>query len=261
MAVDIEALSAFYKTPRGETAQRLVLARVRLAWPNVSGLRVLGYGFAAPYLFPFHGDAERTVSAVPVSEASPGEAAEHAACWLPSARNASVLTEETALPFPDAMFDRILVVHALETCEAQRPFMREIWRVLAPEGRVIMVVPNRTSLWAQFETTPFATGRPYTRVQLARLLEQSMFSAEAWDAALMLPPFLSGGKKRQRPGTPGWERLGHRLWPGLAGVHIVEATKSLYAVMPSNPQSGLRRRVLAGAERPSQRDVLRQKAD
>jgi SAM-dependent methyltransferase len=257
MAVDIESLAAFYKTPQGEMAQRLVLSRVRLAWPSVSGLRVLGYGFAAPYLFPFHGDAERAVAAVPCGETSPGAQAEHAACWLPTARNASALVDETALPFPDAMFDRILMVHGLENCEAERPFMREIWRVLAPEGRVIMVVPNRASLWSQFETTPFASGRPYTRIQLARLLEQSLFAAEGWDAALMLPPFFHRTKRRQRPGTPGWERLGHRFWPGLAGVHIVEATKSLYAAMPGKPQSGLRRRVLA-TERPTQRSVLRE---
>jgi hypothetical protein len=30
----------------------------------------------------------------------------------------------------------------------------------------------------------------------------------------------------------GWERLGARLWPRLGGVHLVEATKSLYAPVP-----------------------------
>jgi hypothetical protein len=29
-----------------------------------------------------------------------------------------------------------------------------------------------------------------------------------------------------------WERLGHRVWPRLAGVHLVEATKSLYVPAP-----------------------------
>ena len=29
-----------------------------------------------------------------------------------------------------------------------------------------------------------------------------------------------------------WERIGARLWPRLAGVHLVEATKSLYAPIP-----------------------------
>ena len=109
-----------------------------------------------------------------------------------------------------------------------------------------MVVPNRASLWAQLETTPFAAGRPYTRVQLARLLEQSLFTAEGWAAALTLPPFFA--PRMRGPGIPGWERLGHRLWPGLAGVHIVEASKSLYGIVPGRPQSGLRRRVLAQAD-------------
>jgi len=46
---------------------------------------------------------------------------------------------------------------ALEAAEAQRPFLRELWRVLTPAGRLLVVAHNRASLWAQLETSPFAT--------------------------------------------------------------------------------------------------------
>jgi hypothetical protein len=52
-----------------------------------------------------------------------------------------------------------------------------LWRVLAPEGKLLLVAPNRTSLWAQVERSPFAHGRPYSRSQLDRLLRDAMFGA------------------------------------------------------------------------------------
>jgi SAM-dependent methyltransferase len=124
------------------------------------------------------------------------------------------------------MFDRIVVVHGLEGADAVRPVMRQLWRVLAPEGRILIVAPNRASLWAQLEHSPFANGRPYRRGELDRLLRASMFEPLHWDRALYGPPLEN---RRLIGSGTGWERLGRRLWPGLGGVHLVEATKSLYA--------------------------------
>ena len=56
-----------------------------------------------------------------------------------------------------------------------------------------------------------------------------MFVPERWDTALLLPPIRS--RRLVRSGT-AWERTGQMLWPRLAGVHVVDATKSLYAVAP-----------------------------
>jgi hypothetical protein len=72
-------------------------------------------------------------------------------------------------------------------------------------------------------------GQPYSRGQLQSLLEQSLFHPEQWDAALFMPPF--GWRRSVRTGN-AWERIGHRCWPRLAGVHLVEATKSLYVPAP-----------------------------
>ena len=67
------------------------------------------------------------------------------------------------------------------------------------------------------------------RKQLDRLLRESMFVPEQWDTALYFPP--ARVRRLIRSGF-GWERAGRRLWPRLAGVHIVDATKSLYALVP-----------------------------
>ncbi len=234
MALDVRELDLFYESPRGQMARRLVLQRLRVLWPDLSRQRLLGFGFASPYLKAFAAEAERVLAAMPAQQG--------VMALGPAAQAATALVEEHSLPFPNAAFDRILLVHGLEMSEAERPFMRELWRVLTPEGRLLIVAPNRTSLWAQLETTPFGHGRPYSRGQLERLLQRSLFVPERWDVALLVPPF---GRKRARGGT-GWERAGRKLWRGLAGVHIVEASKSLYALAPA-AATPARRSVLAGA--------------
>lgn len=220
MSVDAQDVANFYDEPLGQVARRLIARRLRQAWPDLRGQRLLGYGFAMPYLRPYLGEAERVIAYVPADT--------DIAPW-PGPQSCAVLGEEDALPFPDAFFDRVVVVHGLETAEALRPVMRQIWRVLAPEGRLLLVVPNRASLWAQVERSPFAFGRPFNRSQLERLLRESMFVPELWDTALYYPPFRL---RRLMQGGMGWERMGRKLWPRLAGVHIVEATKSLYALVP-----------------------------
>jgi SAM-dependent methyltransferase len=234
MQSDSKDLQSFYEEPIGQVARRTIFRRVRQAWPDVGGLRLLGYGYALPYLRPFMGEAERVAAYVP------------AQYDLGTADLRFVATgEEDAWPFVDSLFDRILVIHGLECAESVRPLLRQVWRVLAPEGRILCVVPNRASLWSQMERSPFAAGRPFSRTQIDRLLKESMFAPEKWDSALYFPPLPS--RRLVRSGT-AWERIGKRCWSTLAGVHIVEATKSLYA-LAAPEKVRARKRLLATAAR------------
>jgi len=56
-----------------------------------------------------------------------------------------------------------------------------------------------------------------------------------------MPPM---GRRRTLRSGRAWERLGYRVWPRLAGVHIVEATKALYVPAPAGK---LRRALLRPA--------------
>src|SRR5258705_9977547 len=233
MALDVHALEQFYEERIGQVARRLIFRQIREGWPNLAGQRVLGFGYAAPYLRPLVGEAERTIAATPEALG--------ALPWGSGERSLTTLVAELALPFPDSLFDCVLVIHGLEAAEAQRPFLRELWRVLTPAGRLLVVAPKRASLWAQLETSPFGHGQPYSRGQLERLLEQSLFRPERWQPALFMPP---RGRRRTLRSGRAWERLGCRVWPRLAGVHIVEATKSLYVPAPTGK---LRRALLRPA--------------
>ncbi len=220
MQLDARELAEFYETPMGQVARRMILRRIRMLWPEAHGQRVLGYGFATPYLRSFQAETERVTAVMPAQQG--------VVAW-PEGRPLAALAEEDALPCPDAMFDRILVVHGIEGADALRPLMRQLWRVLAPEGRILIVAPNRMSLWAQLERSPFGQGRPFSRGELERILRGAMFEPVQWDCTLHHPPL----KGRRLIGTGAtWDHVGRRAWPRLAGVHLVEATKSLYAPVP-----------------------------
>ncbi len=222
MYLDIVDLRAFYAERLGLVARRLIAERLRRRWPSVAGDRLLGIGFATPYLSAFAEEAERVLAFMP--------AAQGVVNWPPEGPNAAALVADDSLPLPDASIDRVLAIHSLEMSANANDHLREIWRVLAPGGRVIIVVPNRRGIWARVETTPFGFGRPYGRGQLTVLLRDALFSPLGWSEALAVPPF------RRRPWvrTGGaWEKVGSIVWPGFAGVIIVEATKQLYQGIPA----------------------------
>lgn len=218
MWTDVVDLRDFYDTSLGQMARRMIRRQIRQIWPNVAGLRVMGLGFATPYLRCFLGDAERVVAVMPASQG--------VLPWPPEGPGLTTLADETELPLPDRSMDRILLVHALEATEQIRAMMREIWRVLADGGRLAVVAPNRRGIWARMERTPFGNGRPYTQAQLNRLLRDNMFTPVTNTTALYLPPTTSRMLLRSAPAV---EELGRRWFETFAGVTIVEAAKQIYA--------------------------------
>jgi SAM-dependent methyltransferase len=218
MRPDVEEVRNFYKSPLGSVARRLLVHRIRALWPNVRGQTVLGVGYAAPFMRPFLQEAGRVVAVMPEDQG--------AVNWPAEGPWRAILANETELPLRDASVDRVLAVHSLEMAGSPRPLLRELWRVLAPEGKLLLVVPNRRGLWARFDNTPFGHGRPYSRGQLQRLLESAMFAPSGWSPTLFMPPL---GWRIVLNTAVGLERAGSYGWPRFCGVLAVEAQKHLYA--------------------------------
>jgi len=218
MYMDAIDLRDFYATSLGQAARRVLQHRIRALWPDVTGLSVLGLGYATPFLSPFRGEAERVLAAMPASQG--------VLPWPREDGGLTTLVDEADLPFPDMSIDRILVVHGLECTEQLRPFMREVWRVLSSRGRLLVVAPNRRGIWARLERTPFGHGLPYSTGQLSRVLRDSLFTPDRGRAGLYVPPTRW---RMVLASALAWEEIGPRWFGTFGGVVMAEATKQTYA--------------------------------
>lgn len=233
MRTDILDIQAFYDTPLGDSAAGFIGGRLSEAWPTVTGLRIAGFGYCVPYMDRFAA-AERAFCLVPEGM---GYVSPLNACR-------TCLTADLAWPLPDASMDRIVIVHGLEEAAAPRRLLREAWRVLADDGRLIIVAAHRRGTWAMVESTPFSAGRPWSRGQLSRLLKSTMFTPAAFTSALYFPPLDYPFMLRA---ARAWEQAGHHLWSALAGVTLVEAIKEIAMPVSGSKVETLKGRILRPA--------------
>lgn len=252
MRRDVTEIRRFYASPLGQRAAQLIGAKLSDAWGSTAGQDVLGLGYATPWL-DLMGDARRAVCAMPLGQG--------AAAWPSAGRCRTALVEDDALPFATGLFDRVLAVHALEEAHDPLALVRELGRVLAPNGRLVLVVAGRGGLWARAENTPFGHGRPYTLGQLESLVRAAELEPFARSQALFCPPWSRLG------GISGWvETWGGRLAPGAGGVVMLEAVKTTLALRPipvAEPVRARRREALSpqpagfGAAEPAKMAIRR----
>jgi SAM-dependent methyltransferase len=240
MHCDVTELTDFYRRPLGQMVRRLLSHRLRARARNVAGQTVIGLGFATPYLSMFRGEARCVGALMP--------AAQGALVWPSEDAVQTALVDEEHLPLADNSVDLLIGIHCLEMAERVRPLLRELWRVLRPDGRLILIVTNRTSIWARLDRTPFGHGRPFSRGQIERLLADSLFAAGEWSHALHVPPLEWSFIMRS---SPAFERAGARLTPGIGGVILVEARKEL-----AQPIGGHRQRQRSGMFAPIGRPAM-----
>ena len=248
MHLDVVDLRKFYeRTKLGHVAKSALRAAVRDLLSDASGQTVAGFGYAAPLMRPFREEAARLLCLMP--------AAQGVGRWPSEGPNHATLVEETLWPLTTGFADRLLVAHGLETCDRPAALLEEAWRVLAPGGKAIFIVPNRSGLWARRDGTPFGFGRPYSIGQLERQLREHMFEPGRHAAALFTPP----SHRRFWLKTSGfWERVGRRIDARrLAGVLLLEATKLVYAAPKTGAKASAKTplEVLEGLAAPKPKPV------
>ncbi len=228
MHLDVVDLRSFYyRTQLGRSARRAIREQVETLWPaeTAKGQTVVGFGFAAPLLRPYLTDARRVVALMPGQQG--------VMHWPANEPNTSVLCEEVLWPLESGVADKIVVLHGLETSERPTAFLDECWRVLAPGGHALFIVPNRVGLWSRRDITPFGHGRPYSVGQIEDQLRKHSFTPERHLAALFHPPtHRRFWMKTHR----FWEKVGRSMSSGPAGgALLVEACKQ----EPARPRPGL----------------------
>lgn len=239
MHLDVHLLRDFYyRSQLGRAAQKGVRDQVVARWGDARGLSVAGYGFAVPLLRPFLAHAARVIGLMPAPQG--------VMHWPADGDNHSVLVDEARWPLANDSVDRLVMLHGIETSEHPLALLDEAHRVLAPQGRALIIVPNRSGIWSRRDATPFGFGRPYSRGQIEKLLEECGFVPTGHGSALFFPP---SAKRFWLRSARSLERLGRRYGPDrLGGVLMIEAIRRDAAPTRPGLRSAVRRplRVLEG---------------
>lgn len=212
----ISECKQYYKTPLGQLACRHIRKVIHELWSDPSDDNIVGIGFTNPYLRCFSAKENSIFSLFPY------EMGKHH--FAPQKINQSALIAEDEIPLPNNSINRVILAHALEHANNPEAILEEIYRILTPSGRVLIMVPHRRGLWTRAEHTPYGKGRPYSMSQLIALIEQNQFVPTRKRSALYFPPTTSRIILKLHNIL---EALGRTLFAPTGGVIIVEAEKQI----------------------------------
>lgn len=180
-------------------------------------------------------------------------------CERPSGQAGSeIVALPTQLPLAADSIDAVLLPHTLDFSPDPRAVLREIERVLIPEGRVIVVGFNALSAWGLWSLVrgsgsqvPWC-GRFRAAYQIEDWLSVLGFGIESREHIMFRPPL----RRAFGPGCAPFDTLGRRLWPILGGVYVIRGVKRVATLTPVR-STWLRRRSLmpGGAVEPTTRET------
>ena len=190
MSVDVAEIEAFYGRPEGAFVSMLLhqdLQQMQTIWTDPQhGAASAGQIEKVAVGFPF---ALLETAALP-AVLMPAETG--ALAWQGPAGITVASIDSAAWPLASEMCDRILVIHALEHVRDQQGFLDEAWRCLRGSGELALIVPHRRGFLARTEKTPFGQGRPFSRRQIIRQLEQAGLEVAASRPSLCMPALRWG---------------------------------------------------------------------
>lgn len=180
-----------------------------------------------------------------------------------TASNCSLLAEFAALPIATDTVDVVLLPLVLEFHERPHDVLREIERVLVPEGHVVIVLFNPISLWglARFwlkgrRRAPWK-GRFFTTTRIKDWLALLGFDIVVTRSFFYRPPLRHEASLQQ---LQFLERIGARWWPILGAATVLVGRKRVATLTPIKPRWRPRRSVLAaGLAEPTQRGYRRER--
>ncbi len=231
MTPNIKQLVEFYKTPLGRVTRALLLEKIKKLSADVSDKRVLGIGYATPYLRFTLEPAELVLALMPPRQGimhwppNSSSGPPNSSSGPPNSPSICVLSDLLEMPLPDSSMDLIIAVHAFEHVSDSEELMRELWRIAAPNAELIVIVPRRSGLWAQIDNTPFGFGNPFSKPQLESLLQNHSFEVLEWKNALYLPPSQSSLLLKSKR---IFENVAPIFGASFAGAMCVKAKKKLF---------------------------------
>jgi SAM-dependent methyltransferase len=157
---------------------------------------------------------------------------------------ADIIADPHALPFAENEIDLILLPHALEFADDPHRLLREAYRVIRPEGQIVIAGFNPFSLFGARRyfgrgTTPPWNGNFIALYRLKDWLSLLGFDVVGGRLDGYVPPFA----KEQWLHRFAWfEKAGDRWWPIGGGVYYLRATKKVLGMRVIMPARELRER-------------------
>ena len=210
------------QTPSGQYLLRWEQARVDQAVADVFGFHALQLGL--PELDTLH--ANRMPYRWLGCDRCPENALLHRDTFL---------TNYEALPFADASLDLLVLPHTLELSFDPHATLREVARVLVPEGRVVIMGFNPNSLWGVQKNAGNGPPEVGDYMGLWRLRDWlRLLSFEVQDAQFgCYRPAMKSERWLQRM---AWmDALGSRSWPIFGGIYMVSAIKRVRGMRLMGP--------------------------
>ena len=220
MSIDVNDLYQFYHTPLGRLVAADLCRLVNHLWSKHTEKNIISFGFGFPILNTSHLVPSSIIALTPDYMGG--------MLWPHHEGVQTAIVHETDLPLLDQSIDRFLLLHALEYSTHPHELLLEIFRVLKPNGELLIIVPNRRGLWAHHDHTPFGRGRPYTMTQLSHFLKEHSFEILQHERAIFMPPWSVPKFLK-----PMFDVLGSIILRKFSGVIAIQAKKVLFSSIPN----------------------------
>jgi SAM-dependent methyltransferase len=215
--VDVSDLKDFYRSSYGKTVRSAIVKLLKELIPEKNLSKRIFVGFGTPY------------TAQPANDLLLMLAHMGIYAWPTQEDNRATLSYENEWPFADQEFDEIILLHGLEYSQNSNALIHECQRCLKPEGKLIVITPNRRSVWAHTDRTPLGFGQPYSVTQLATMLNKNGFMLTKYKRALYKLPFASLYGKLL---STLFEAIAKRCLQKFSGLIGVVAIKQVYSGIP-----------------------------
>ncbi len=217
-------LCAWFAASPGRSLLAVEARALRAVWPTLFSRVALQLGCAGPV--DLLADCNAQVCAVLDLPGVPG---------IPGARVHGV---PEALPFDSRSVDLMLLPHTLDFADDPHQVLREVSRVLTPEGHVLILGFNPFSLWGLWRLLRRRRHAPWCGrfLQLSRIkdwLKLLDFELTRGSILYYRPP-LAGETAMDR--LRFLDKAGDRWWPLAGAVYLLVAKKRVAGMTPLRPE-------------------------
>lgn len=232
-----QQLMRWFESPLGHSLQAVEASHLRTTLDSLYGAAAVQIG---------------RIGSMDLLEGTPAARRWVLDTWAPKDK-CSLLCSADELPLDGKSVDVALLPHTLDFSEHPHKVLREVHRVLRPEGHVVIIGFNPFSIWGIKRLLKRKRGIPWqgSFFALSRIkdwLELLEFETTHGRMLFYRPPLQS---ERIRDRLFFMEKAGDRWWPMGAAAYMIVAKKRVLGMTPLQPEWNKKVRLGNGLTEPA----------